>query len=63
VFKRSWGSMLVETAGLPIELPFSASSSFSLIQPKGSPASDQWLVVNICMWFFQLLVGPFREPS
>jgi hypothetical protein len=37
-----------------------ASSSFSLIQPQGSRASVHWLGVNICIWFFQLLFGPFR---
>uniref|UniRef100_A0A0V1KHF4 Uncharacterized protein n=1 Tax=Trichinella nativa TaxID=6335 RepID=A0A0V1KHF4_9BILA len=26
-----------------------ASSSFSLIQPQGSPASVHWLGVNICI--------------
>jgi hypothetical protein len=45
--------------GLPIGLPSSStSSSFSLLQPKGSPASVHWLSVNICIWQFELLVGP-----
>ena len=49
-FERSQGSRLVETAGLPMEsLSSSASSSFSLIQSQGSPASVYWLGVSICI--------------
>ena len=41
----------------------SSSSSYSLIQPLLSPASVHWLGVNICIWLFQMLVGPFRGQS
>jgi hypothetical protein len=59
VSERSHGSRLVETDGLPMGSPSSsASSSLSLIQPQGSPASIYWLGVNICIWLFQLPVGP-----
>jgi hypothetical protein len=62
--QRSWGSRLVETAGLHIRLPFSwASSSFSLIQPQESPASVHWLGVSICIWLFRPLVRPLRGQS
>ena len=52
VSERSQGSrfyfVTVESAGLPIGSPFSsASSSFSLTQPQGSPASVHCLGVNI----------------
>jgi len=48
--ERDQGSSLAESAGLPIGLPCSSvSSSFSLIQPKGSPASVHWLGVNVCI--------------
>jgi hypothetical protein len=49
VSERSRGSRSVETSGLPIGSP-SASSSFFLIQPQGSPTSANWLGVNICIW-------------
>jgi hypothetical protein len=58
------GSSLFETAGFSIGSPSSsASSSFSLLQPQDSPASVHWLGENICIWIFQLLVGPFRGQS
>jgi hypothetical protein len=61
VSERSLGSRFIEAAGLSTGLPSSlASSSFPLIQPQGSAASDHWLSVNICLWPFQLLVGSFR---
>jgi hypothetical protein len=48
VSERSQESRLIETAGPPIGSPFSsASSSFSLIQPQGSPASVHWLGKNM----------------
>jgi hypothetical protein len=40
------GVRLIETAGPPRGSPSSASSSFLLIQPQGSPASVHWLGVN-----------------
>jgi hypothetical protein len=55
---------LVKTIGLPIGLPSSsASSSFPLIQPLGSEVSVHWLGINIYIWLFQLLAGPFRGQS
>jgi hypothetical protein len=40
VSKRSWGSGLVETAGLPMGFSSSTtSSSFSFIEPQCSPTS------------------------
>jgi hypothetical protein len=60
--ERSQGSRSVETAGLPMRLPFSsASSSLSLIQPQGSPASVHWLGVSICVCLSHLLVEPLRK--
>jgi hypothetical protein len=41
----------------------SASSSFSLTQPQGSASSVHWLLTNICIWHFQLLVGSLRGQS
>jgi hypothetical protein len=35
----------------------------SLIQQQGSAASVYWLGTNICIWFFQLLIGSFWGPS
>jgi hypothetical protein len=61
VSERSQGSGIVETAGLPMELPSSSSSSLSLIQPQGSPTSAQWLAIGICICFSLLLVGPLEE--
>jgi hypothetical protein len=65
VSKRSQDSRLIETAGPPTgpPPPPSASSSFSLIQPLESAASVHWLGANICIWLFQLLVGPLRGQS
>jgi hypothetical protein len=61
VSERSQRSGLVKTAGLPMGSPSSStSSSLSLLQPPGSPTSVQWLDVNICICFSQLLVGPLR---
>lgn len=55
------GFRLVEISGLHMWSPsFSVSSSFSLIQLQMSAASVHWLVVNICITLFQLLVGPFK---
>jgi hypothetical protein len=46
--KRSPGSRLVETSGVPVEPPsFSGSSNFPLIQSHVLPASVHWLGVNI----------------
>jgi hypothetical protein len=54
---------LIETAGPPTGSPcYSASSSFSLIQPQGSAASVLWLGVNmhlilsVVCWIFQRAV-------
>jgi hypothetical protein len=48
--ERSQGSRSIETAGLPVGLPFSsASSRFLLIQPQESPAYVHWLGVKICI--------------
>jgi hypothetical protein len=59
---RSQGSRLVETVALTLGLPScSASSSFSLIQPKGSLASVHWLGVSICISLFCLL-GLSEQP-
>ena len=53
--KRSQGSILIETAGFPTGSPStSASSSFSLIQPQGLPAS-----VHFCSFFLFLFVCLF----
>jgi hypothetical protein len=50
VSQRFQGSILVETASLPMgSLSSSFSSNFSLIQPQGSPASVRWLAVSICI--------------
>jgi hypothetical protein len=49
VFERFWGSRLVETAGPPMRLPSSSSSSPFPIQSQGTPASVHWLGVNIYM--------------
>jgi hypothetical protein len=35
----------------------------SLMQQQGSAASVHWLGANICIWFFQLLLGSFGEIS
>jgi hypothetical protein len=43
-------------------LPLSFFQLF-LIQPQGSAAFVHWLGANICIWFFQLLVGSFRGQS
>jgi hypothetical protein len=50
VSEQSQGSRLVESACLPIgSSSHSASSSFSLIQPQGLPASVNLLDVSICV--------------
>jgi hypothetical protein len=50
--------VLVETAGLPMELPFSlASSILFLIHPQGFLTSG----VSICLCLSHLLVGLLRE--
>jgi hypothetical protein len=60
VSERSQGSRLIEIDGPPTGSPFSsASSNFSPIQPQKSAASVQWLGVNMCIRFTQLLVGSF----
>jgi hypothetical protein len=44
---RSQETRFVETAGLPMGLPSSStSSSLSLIKPQGSQTSDHWLGVS-----------------
>ena len=43
------GFRIVETAGLPIGLPSSLASSFSLIQSQASLASVCWLGASICI--------------
>jgi hypothetical protein len=59
VSKRSKGSELVETAGLPLGSPSSSSSSFSLflIQPQGSPTSAlvgcKYLSVSCLLGFLE----------
>ena len=54
------GSRLIETACLPTGLPSSStSSSFSVIQPQGTPSSVHCLGANICICLFQLLFGSF----
>ena len=54
--QRSQGSRFVETVGLPMGLHSSwCSSSLSLIQLQGSPASVHWL--HICFCLSQLLVS------
>ena len=56
VSERSQGSRLAKTAGLPVgSASSSASSSFSLVQPQGSPAFVHWLGADICIWLFQLV--------
>jgi hypothetical protein len=59
VSERFQESRLTETAGVPTGSPSSlASTSFSLIQLKGSAASVYWL--DTC-WVFQkvIMIGPF----
>jgi hypothetical protein len=63
VSEKSRNSRSVETAVLPMWPLSSSTSSFSLIQPQGSPDSIHWFGVNICTWLSQLLVGPFRGQS
>jgi hypothetical protein len=64
VSEKSQWSRLVEIAGLHIGSPSStASFSFFLIQPYGSPAPVHWLGVNISIWLFQFLVGSFIGKS
>jgi hypothetical protein len=61
VSERSQRCRSVGIAGLPRGLPSSsASPSFTPIQPQGSSASVYWLGASICIWLFQLLVGPLR---
>ena len=61
--ERSRGSRLVETAGLPMGSPFSASSSLSLIHPQGSPSLVQWLGVSICTCLSQLTLERLEAPG
>jgi hypothetical protein len=68
VYDKSQGSRLVETAGSPtVSSSFSASYSFSLIQPWGSEASVHWSGVNIwlsvALWVFwrAIMIVPFCE--
>jgi hypothetical protein len=58
--RQSPESRLIQTPGFPIGLlSYSVFSSFTPIQLQGSAASVHWLGVNIFIWLFQLLVGPF----
>jgi hypothetical protein len=61
VSKRSQGSGLVESAGLPIGSLSSASSSLSLFHPQESLTSDHWFSISICICLSELLVGPLGE--
>jgi hypothetical protein len=54
VFEKYWGGGLglIETAGPPLESPFSSASfSLSLTQQQGSAASVHWLGATICLWY------------
>jgi hypothetical protein len=63
VSERSHRSRLIETAGSPTELSFSASFSLSLIQPQGSSVFVHWLGVSIRILLFKLLVESFGGHS
>ena len=58
------GTKFVETAGLPMGLSSSStSSSLSLTQPKGSPTPDHWLGVSICFSICSFSVGKSFEEA
>jgi hypothetical protein len=68
----SWWSRVWEIPGVQVNWncwfsyrsPFSFSnSSFSLIQPKGSAASANWLSVSLWIWLFHWLSLSFRGQS
>jgi hypothetical protein len=52
----------VQTAGFPMGSPSSStSSSLSIMQTQGSPASIHWLGVSICISLSQLLLGLSKD--